>query len=452
MTNHQVKFATALVLTVAVMMSTSCTSPQITRRYASAILPEELTGSDVVDLSLFSMNVPVASTQTTLISLGERAQAALIKELSAKVKDAPSLLHALASPIAKPVSQQAILDRTVVERRVVISIENRAFSPATRIQKASTILSLPKETAADFTSWSQFATKYQTVNLGSVKFTQGSEFSLGVKAALPQIPASPEVTGSAKATRSLEESLNFNQRFVEATGVLTPKEARLVQEGAFGIDLTGNIIVDLTVSIGSADNKSEDIFTFTKLFDGSGKPNSPGAIEMDRQKVIFVSPRACRPVKATAVLEATVREARKGHKTLIEGDDKALYEQVTTTSQEFELVPAQALRFSVWYLVDSRNWAIHIQKDTPNLKSEVLQFGSWAEANDFLLYVHALPGDSPLSVKSRALLLRDKPLRKSDLQGLQAEIQRLNWGENSDCSPQAPPQRKSSSREPTFGK
>jgi hypothetical protein len=436
MMNHQAKLAMMLVLTVAVMMLTSCTSPQITRRYASATLPDEPTGHDVVTLSLFAMDVPVASAQTTLLSLGERAQAALIRELSAKVNDAPSLLHALASPIAKPASQQGILDRTVVDRRVVMSIDNRAFSPATRIHKAATILSL-KETTADFTRWSQFATKYQTVNLGSVKFTQASEFSLGVKAALPQIPASPEVTGSATATRSLEENLNINQRFVEATGVLTAKEARLVQEGASGIDLTGNMIVDLTVSVASADDHGEaDIFTFTKLFDGSGKPSAPGAIEMDRKKVIYVLPRVCKPVEATAVLEATVRKALRGHRTIIEGDDKALYEQVTTTSPPFELVPAQALRFSVWYLVDSRNNPIHLQKDTPP-KSEVLQFESWDEANEFLRYLRALPGDSPFSVKSRALLLRDKPLRKSDLQGLQAEIQRLNW-ENSDCGPKGP--------------
>ena len=122
MINQRAKLATALVLTAAGLMSTSCTSPQITRRYASAEFSPVPTVSDVVALSLFSMDVPVASARTTVLSLGERAQAALIKELSAKVNDAPSLWNALASPIVKPASQQRIIDRTVVERRVVMSI------------------------------------------------------------------------------------------------------------------------------------------------------------------------------------------------------------------------------------------------------------------------------------------------------------------------------------------
>jgi hypothetical protein len=233
----------------------------------------------------------------------------------------------------------------------------------------------------------------------------------------------------------LQQLLNIHQRFVDATGVLTAKEARLIQEGAFGIDLTGNMIVDMTVSVGSAANHlTTDIFTFSKLFDNSGKPNPSDAIEVDRQTIVFVGPRACQPVKAKAMVKATVRWTQGGDKTLIEGDDKALYELVKTPPQDFELVPAEALRFSVWFLVDARERPFHIERVTGNLKTEVLQFGNFDEANDFLRYMHVLPGDGPRSVKGRALFLNDRPLLKKDLQGLQAEQQRLNW-EKSGCSP-----------------
>ena len=103
----------------------------------------------------------------------------------------------------------------------------------------------------------------------------------------------------------------------------------------------------------------------------------------------------------------------------MEGDNKAFYQLVTTIPQPFELLPAEVLRFSVWYLVDSSNNPLHIKKVTRNLEAEVLEFGSGDEANEFLLYLRDLPGDRPLAVKNRTLLLREQPLRKSDLQGLQ---------------------------------
>jgi hypothetical protein len=420
----------AMSLVIIAIMLAGCPSPKITRRYSSAKFSLDEVPSRDVTISLFSTEVPVASAQTTILNFSERAQASLIRELSAKVKDAPSLLKALASPVTKPKPQQRMIDRTVVERRVIMSIDNRSLQPSTRIHKAAMILSLASANA-DFKTWSQFATKYQTINLGSVKFNQTNEFGLGVKAAPPQLPELAEITGSATATRTLEESLNINQRFVEATGVLTAKEARLIQEGAFGIDLAGNMVVDITVSVGSShDHQYTDIFTFDRLFDDAGRPNAPELIEVDRQTVIFVQPAACQPVKAMAELKATLRMAQKGHRTLIEGDDKALYQPITTTPQPFELVPAEALRFSVWLLVDPRERPLHIERPSGNPTSEALQFGNFDEASSFLLYLRDLSGDMPLSVKGRTLLLNEEPLLRRDIRRLRVEQQRLNWDES----------------------
>ena len=308
-----------------------------------------------------------------------------------------------------------------------MSIDNRSLEPSTRMHKAAVVLSLDE--AVDFKSWSRFATKYETVNLGSVRFTQGSEFGIGVKAAPPQLPT-VGVDGSATATRRLEESLRIEQRFVGTTGVLTAKTARLIQEGAFGRDLTGNMIVDLTVSVKNPQpHPSRDIFTFARLFDAAGNPNPAGTIAIDKQTVIFVS-RACQPVQATAQLQATLRWVQAGGQTLIEGDDKAIYQPVTTKDVAFDLVPAEALRFSVWALADSRDTQLHIETGTGKHNvpaQEVLYFGSFDEANDLLLYLRAQPGDSPLSVGGLALWRGGHRLLKRDLGGLQAAVQRLNW-------------------------
>src|SRR5262245_43456518 len=102
----------------AIMLTTGCISPKVTRRYKEAIFPPvATTPTTEVSLSLFALDVPTASVQTTILNLGERAQASLIKEISSKSKDTPSLVAALASPISKPKPEQRVIDRTVVDRR-----------------------------------------------------------------------------------------------------------------------------------------------------------------------------------------------------------------------------------------------------------------------------------------------------------------------------------------------
>jgi hypothetical protein len=415
----------------ALIVGSACATPKITKRYDSRTFTGSASDSDVA-LSVFATDVPSTSAQTTLTSLPERAQMALIQALNAKSSDTAALLKALGSPIPKPPPPNRIVDRTRVERRVVFSIENRSKEPADRIHRATVKLSLPEAAkVAQFRSWNQFATKYGTVNLGSVKFTQTREAGLEVKAEPPQVKELTEVKGSAKAVQNLEETLNIQQRFVELTGALTPQEARLVQEGAFGIDLTGNLLVDVTLAVGGS-AREMDVFAFRNLSIDAKPENKP---VIERQTIRYVAPDVCTPVNAAATLESVLRLARRGDSTLMEGDDEAEYRTGTSEPVTVELVPREALQVSVWFLVDKANRPLHIAMREEG-RPEVLALGSADDAVALLDYLNATT--APAAVGGRSLSIGGQPLTRELARGLQFEIQKLNWTTGGCADPTAP--------------
>src|SRR5215475_5823508 len=289
--------STALVATLATLLS-GCLTPKITRRYESRELTTATNPSYGPSLTAFATDVPVATPRTTLVSLSDGGQAALIRELSGKATDANDLIRLLGTPIPQqPKALQRTVDLTVFERRVVLSVENRSTKPGDRLERVAMILK--PSGPGEFVSWNQFVTRYQTIDLGTIEFTQNREAGIGLSAG----PPTATVTGSAKEVQNLKETMNLSQRFVDVTGTLIPTEARVVQDGAFGIDLTGNTIVDFTIRVGKdSDHIEQDIFSFFKLFDDNGAPLNAGTIKFDRQTVKFVKPTSCQEITASTQL------------------------------------------------------------------------------------------------------------------------------------------------------
>jgi hypothetical protein len=216
--------------------------------------------------------------------------------------------------------------------------------------------------------------------------------------------------------------LNLSYRFVETTGTLTEREARLIQQGAFGIDLTGNVVLDVTLDVGTKPSET-DVFLFN-LVDDANQPRPPADVKFQRQVVRFVPPAECRAIQATSTLSTVMRMAQLGDSTIIEGDDEAVYATVTNPAEKFELVPKEALRFSVWWLVDAANQPLHMARVAGG-PAEVVQFADFDHAVDFLTYI-ANQGN-PASVGGRALTLNNAPLTQALAKTLQVEIQKLNW-------------------------
>lgn len=406
-----------LLLSLVAVIS-GCAGPMLTKRYASMenvnLKPETIEAK----LTAFSTGVPSISAKTTLLYLSGRGQASFIRVLGRKSGKTDEFLQSLGTPIRKQKTFQRILDHTTIKRRVVFSIDHWPITnPADRIRRAK--IRLDNLTGrAEFRSWTRFATKYETVNLGNMTFTEQSGTSLGITGG----PLGGLVGAAANAQRSqaFREAIPLTRRFVSVTGTLLPERAELIQEGVPGIDLTGNLIVDLTLRIGEPSNHY-DTLSFHHLFDADGQPNKPDHITVSRQTHFFV----VKPsnVYADAILTATVRRVKKGGSTIFEGDDDVVFATGRSTVQHLLLVPMRMLRFSVWSLTDPKGTPLAISSGSSF--PETIFFSTYDDAVTFRNYL--VQTKKPSFVRNRHLWLNDKPLHSSVAKQLQVEIEKLNW-------------------------
>ena len=421
-----------LYLTILATLFYSCAPrPVVTRRYR--IQTQVPNASIAVRLTAFCLGVPVASAQTTLMNLADRGQASLIRELGAKSGDAGDLLANLGSPIVFSEDPGGIVDHTVFERRVVFSIDDQLPGPADRITQARirlTIMNPPpaqpvpaqpteaQPAKAEFKNWTQFATKYEKADLGSLKFTQTREIGVNVSGG-----TIVQAGSQATASNALEENLQLMQRYISVTGTLTPDAAELIQEGSPGTDVTGNIVVDLTIQIDASFHT--DTFNFKPLFDGTGKPKPPDEIVFTRHTVTYVPRDAFRDVKAQGTLTATVRHVIRGDDTIMEGDDIVQFRRGSAQPIVITLIPKELLRFNVWMLVDAQNQPLHI--DTGKDQPEAIYLASFDEALALREY---LAQRQSITIAGRKLWLdplRGTALDKNTAKSLQVWINPMNW-------------------------
>jgi hypothetical protein len=369
-----------------------------------------------VRLTAFCLDVPIVSTRTTLLNLADRGQASLIEEYGRKSTNTRELLRNLGTPIIFAQDAGRVVDHTVFARRVVFSIDHQSSGPADRVTEARIVLALPGD-SAKFENWTQFATKYETADLGSLKFTQNREIDVSVSGG----PAVATVQPQAKTSNALEENLKLTQRYVSVTGALAPKSAEIIQQGSLGIDVTGNIAVDFTIRLESSDET--DTFDFEPLFDSAGKPSAPDAIVFTRRTAKFVS-NVSSDIMAKAALTATIRHVIRGDDTLMEGDDAVQFRTGSTKPIDVPLIPKELMQFSIWLLRDGRHRALQIE--TSPGTHEGLQLAGFYEALALRDYLTHTP--NPGSIAGRRLWLdQDTQLDKSNVSSLQVYIEPQNW-------------------------
>jgi hypothetical protein len=318
-----------------------------------------------------------------------------------------------------------VSDRTKFKRRLVLSILNLSREPSTRIHSARFDLRLHSQ-AAEFVSWENFASKYETVELGEMKFTQS--FEAGIQGG-PKNEATGGVTVSASGKRGLEETIQLKRRYASFTGVLTKSRAVILQQGAIGVDLTGSAIIDIELAVSKSESTNDiPVFAFKNLTkDGEPVCESSNEVSIDRTYISFPS-SANEPIEASVTLTADVRLVHKqaprddDDATIAEGDDIAEYRRVTQTLPKVELVGREDLEFPVWYLQDQDNNVLAIQVKPKDVKS--ISFSSFAEADSLLNWLVTC---KVTSIKGRQLQLPvGQLLTKTGIERLMIERRQLN--------------------------
>lgn len=411
----------AAILLTTVVASIGCAKPVLTRRYESVAPPSSgalnVTPRAVeLTASVFPIDPPA---QRTIFDLASEGQAAMVAAVAAQASGGSALHHALAAPITR--ASSGVVDRTSVSRRVVLSVSTDHAGLADRLDFSSVALNLAKGAQVKFTAWNQLATKFDAIDLGKLTFTQKDSLTFGLEGVLPGINEITNATIGGTRDRNLGEEVQLRQRYVATTGSLTPLVAKIVQQGAVGIDLIGNTVFD--VSLSSTRVQQERLFSADGLFK-NGKAALPAEVTLNRRLIRYAETAADWTVDLTA--EFRRRRVAAGDRTVTESDDIVAYESIAPRGTSLTLVDGEDLKVSKWMIYDPACQPIHVQEHSGPMP---LQFDSFDGAEEMLKWLLETNAER---VAGRPLgfftgLGVSAPTGTPRWVGLRVEISGLNW-------------------------
>ena len=202
---HVAAFAVA-----ATLVSAGCAKPVLTRRYKALAAGASLGTGDVqLTASVFPIDAPA---QRTIFDLAGEGQAALVAAVASVSVTGGSLHSALAAPISR--GSTGVVDKTSFSRRIVLSVSADHKGLADRLDFSRITLTLGKYLEAEFRSWNQLATRFDTVDLGKLTFTQKDSLSYGLEGVLPGIGEVCKATTGGARDRIVGEEVQLRQRYV----------------------------------------------------------------------------------------------------------------------------------------------------------------------------------------------------------------------------------------------
>jgi hypothetical protein len=406
------------LLITCTLFITGCSTAS-TRRYRSAEPLCSNSPNRSVDVAAFSFSAPPSSSQAPILTLSERGQAALIGAVGGDPEKASKLLLALGlnSPKATP----SVDDRTTFRRRLVLSLDNNSACPADRISWARLHLSL-QNTYGRFLSWDKLISEHDTVDLAKITTAQTTAFSVGTElaggAAAPTVavPAQKGLLGF-NTGRTQTSEVNLRQRYVRSSGSLEDKKATLLQQSVVGIDLTGNLIVDVEVKYEKTNFSY--VTTISRLFE-EGKASIPEKVLIETRPTLYPEDAKVDLV-AQLSLDYVLREVQAGDRTILEGDDKILLQKQHKDGKEFVLVPRESLRMTVYELVSPAGDFLHMGSAND---LEIVSLGTYDNARDLLLWLKQM---GPQSISGRSFFVGRQPLSKDLIGKLRITPHPLNW-------------------------
>ena len=390
-----------LVLCVVLV---GCSAGLLARYSGHHSLPLTEDDEQLVDINVFVKDKPSASPKS-VFSLTDRGQAALIEALGEKSKSSSALAEASATPIAAEPSPEYYEDRSSFAKRLVLSTERTQVSvgdPAyarLRDEPADRITSMrctfagltPKDSR--FKSWDAATTKYATIELGKATLEQSIDATFTAKAGTDG--ATPSGSAEVKAGRKLTEEANFRRRYLELNVEIDSSRDQLivVQEGAAGIDLKGNALIDLDVEVKTMPkDKATRVLSIAPMKDENGRWQAAHQMHASERKISF--PRAAAAVRGSVRCQYVVRKAYRKGNTVSEGDDHAVFMEGTLSKPEGSVVFVERkdMKGTVWVVRESPKTKgksgnapsekeLNVKRQRP---LEMRLFDKWEKADAFL--------------------------------------------------------------------
>lgn len=329
-----------IVLTV-IVSGCDALNTQVVGRYKDATCIDETTKTSApcntvipeADVSVvMAASVPVTATKKTGTDLPERAEAAYIVELSKKSQTVADLQKNLAATIGSKEESSSLQDNSQFLGTLIVTVsQTGSFNPADRLERTEVEI-VP--TNAKIKSWVAVQTAYSTVNAGQVQSSlqKGGGLTLGISP--PVLPITIGGNISQQATRS--DMLQISQRIEDVTPLIEDGKIRILRHGGFGLELTGNTL--LTVTLVPTSFAYPELFSIKDFKDNKETWLKPNKLVLNAQTTKV--PRGIDNIKAKVTLKYTLRHVISGDETYQESDDTVKEITRVTKPKDVTLVPA----------------------------------------------------------------------------------------------------------------
>lgn len=317
------------MLFTGVLFMTACTT---LKRYTC--IKKSGIDNTLAKIDLFGFRLSPAKPEDeskTLWDLSADAQSQLIKILNSRYPDNEMFISSLNNEYLDGTAASPGDDYTSKDLRLIFSVsKKRSYSkngilsgsgltPADRIEYLKISLKIPEESCLRFTGWNMYSTEYGSIDIADLSFSRNLE----IDASLLEKGNSGELSAGGKSTITRKEDQAIKYRYLKLNGRISKKKIEMEEEGNREIDLTGNIIADVSLEF---DKFPERLYSITGLIDSTGKYNNPDKLAL-HYTVVYV-PLIREPydtIRATIKLDFIYRNVVSGRRTFQEWDDRIKY-------------------------------------------------------------------------------------------------------------------------------
>jgi hypothetical protein len=373
----------------------SCTS---LRRYNSA----EICGTDnsLADVSLFGLKLADANpapSAKTLWDLSADAQSQFIKILNNRFPDNSEFLRAMNLVYVNSLIDPLPTDLLTKDLRLVLSVSKQrgytgrtgsgaaVLSPADRIEYLKLTLRLPDSSGLHFRYWNHFSTEYGTIDIGGVSFSRSIDANFSGENSIETGARTADILAGAKTNILRKEDQQIRYRYILLNGRIRDNMLEAEEEGTREIDLTGNLLADVSLGF---DGAPLIVSRLQDLTDSLGRFNPPRKITLRTEELsVPVYRRLSDTIFAELNMDYVFRCVSRGQRTFQEWDDHVKYYK-GTVSRQVALMTAGDYVPQFFLIGDgkaeSESCLIHI---AGNGKSVPLVFRSGQEAESFLKWM-----------------------------------------------------------------
>jgi hypothetical protein len=197
------------------------------------------------------------------------------------------------------------------------------LSPADRIEYLKITLRIPDDTNVRFTGWNMFTTEYGAIDIADVSFNRSLEIDASAFLSADGKDNSREVSAGGKTSASRREDQEIKYLYLKLNGRINSNKIEMEEEGTREIDLTGNIMADLSLEF---DRFPERITGFIGLKDSSGRFNQPERLIMQHSDIIVPGMENMKDtLYADLKMDYIFRNVINGQETYPEWDDRVRY-------------------------------------------------------------------------------------------------------------------------------